>query len=141
MRVVSAAFLSVACIAWAGLSLGAQTPAGRTVWSGVYSDAQAARGETEYVSRCASCHKDDLSGYQSILKGDRFMNEYREATLYRLFDKMKTQMPPENPNGLPADTYRDVTAFVLRANSYPAGEKDMPADKEALDKIFITAKQ
>jgi len=58
-----------------------------------------------------------------------------------LFDKMKTQMPPENPNGLPADTYRDVTAFVLRANSYPAGEKDMPADKEALDKIFITAKQ
>ena len=74
MRVVSAVCLSIVCIASAGLSLVAQTPAGRTVWSGVYSDAQAARGETEYVSRCAGCHRDDLSGYQSLLKGDRFMD-------------------------------------------------------------------
>ena len=93
MRLVVAVFLAIVCVASTGLHLIAQSPPAKTVWSGVYSDPQATRGETEYVSHCATCHKEDLSGYQSILKGDRFMNEYREATLYRLFDKMKTTMP------------------------------------------------
>jgi len=128
MRVGSAAFLSFACIAWASLSLGAQTPAGRTVWSGVYSDAQAARGETEYVSRCASCHKDDLSGYQSILKGDRFMNEYREATLYRLFDKMKTTMPRGAAGTLSDRQYLDIVTYVLKANEFPAGADELKVE-------------
>ena len=128
MRVVWAVFLATACVATAGLSLVAQTPPARTVWSGVYSDSQAARGETEYVARCASCHKEDLSGYQSILKGDRFMNEYREATLYRLFDKMKTTMPRGAAGTLSDLQYIDIVSYVLKANGFPAGTDELTAD-------------
>ena len=39
-------------------TLGAQSP--RTVWDGVYSDAQAKRGRELYSSKCLSCHGADL---------------------------------------------------------------------------------
>jgi mono/diheme cytochrome c family protein len=34
----------------------------RSVWSGVYTDEQAAAGETIYFDRCVACHGDDLAG-------------------------------------------------------------------------------
>jgi mono/diheme cytochrome c family protein len=119
-----------------------QEAAKMTVWDKVYTDDQAKRGEAVYAKSCAACHGEALIGGNAPpLKGDEFVFLWGDKSVGELFEKMKTQMPPESPNGLPADTYRDITAFVLRANSYPAGEKDMPADKEALDRIFITAKQ
>ena len=64
-----------------------------TVWQGVYTEAQAARGEAEYTTHCANCHRDDLSGYNDILKGARFMEKNRESTLHLFFEKTKTTMP------------------------------------------------
>lgn len=127
MRVVVAVFLVIAGAAAAGLNLIAQTPPGKTVWSGVYSEAQAVRGQTEYDSNCASCHLDDMSGYQSVLKGDRFMDEYREAPLYRLFDKMKTTMPRNAAGSLSDHTYIDILSYVLKANDFPAGPEELTA--------------
>ena len=46
-------------------------------------------------------------------------------------------MPPDRPNSLSAQTYRDILAFILRANSYPPGEKELEANH--LDYIIITA--
>jgi mono/diheme cytochrome c family protein len=128
MRRGVAVFVAIVCIASAGLHLIAQVPGGKTVWSGVYSEAQAVRGASEYVARCASCHKEDLSGYQSILKGDRFMNEYREATLYRLFDKMKTTMPRGAAGSLTDRQYIDIVSFVLKSNDFPAGGDELTAE-------------
>jgi mono/diheme cytochrome c family protein len=128
MRLVAAVFLAIVCVASAAFPLFAQAPPAKTVWSGVYSDAQAVRGEAEYVSKCASCHKEDLSGYQSILKGDRFMNEYREATLYRLFDKMKTTMPRGAAGSLTDHQYIDIVSFVLKSNDFPAGGEELKAE-------------
>ena len=34
-----------------------------TVWQGVYTEAQAKRGQSEYTTHCANCHRDDLTGY------------------------------------------------------------------------------
>ena len=28
-----------------------------TVWQGVYTEAQAARGQSEYTTHCANCHR------------------------------------------------------------------------------------
>ena len=128
MRLAGAAFLAIVCVVLTGFHLFAQAPPGKTVWSGVYSDPQAVRGETEYITHCASCHKDDLSGYQSLLKGDRFMSEYREATLYRLFDKMKTTMPRGAAGRLSDHQYIDILTFVLKSNDFPAGGEELKAD-------------
>jgi mono/diheme cytochrome c family protein len=128
MRFAVAVFVVVLCIGPSELPLVAQAPSGKTVWSGVYSEAQAVRGETEYISKCASCHKEDLSGYQSILKGDRFMTEYREAALYRLFEKMKTTMPRGGAGSLTDRQYIDIVSFILKSNDFPAGADELKAD-------------
>src|SRR6266699_3189489 len=107
---------AITCAVLAVVTLTAQSPAGKTVWNGVYSDEQAARGQVEYASHCASCHRDDLSGYQDILKGDRFMSDYREASLYRLFDKIKTTMPRGAAGSLSDHAYLDILTYVLKSN-------------------------
>jgi mono/diheme cytochrome c family protein len=143
MKMRTMAAMGVMCAA-AGFSTVArgQETAKMTVWDKVYTDEQAKRGEAVYAKSCAACHGEALIGGNAPpLKGDEFAFLWGDKSVGELFDRMKTLMPPENPSGLPADTYRDIIAFVLRANSYPAGEKDMPADKEALDRIVITAKQ
>jgi mono/diheme cytochrome c family protein len=35
---------------------------GKTTLDGVYTDAQASRGQKIYTESCSSCHGDDLSG-------------------------------------------------------------------------------
>jgi mono/diheme cytochrome c family protein len=135
MRLVVAMFVALACVAALGLTLTAQSSTGLTVWSGVYSDTQAARGQTAYVTHCASCHQEDLSGYQSILKGDRFMNEYREASLDRLFDKFKTTMPRGAAGSLSDQMYIDILSYVLKSNNFPSGRQELGADD--LDQVLV----
>jgi mono/diheme cytochrome c family protein len=135
MRLVVATLVALACVAALGLTLSAQSASGLTVWNGVYSDTQAGRGQTAYVTHCASCHQEDLSGYQSILEGDRFMNEYREASLDRLFDKFKTTMPRGAAGSLSDQTYIDILSYVLKSNNFPAGRQELAADD--LDHVLV----
>ena len=118
-----------------------QDTAKTTVWDKVYTDEQAKRGEAVYAKTCAACHGDMLIGGNAPpLKGEEFAFIWGDKTVGELFERMKTQMPPEGPDSLAKDTYRDITAFVMKANNYPAGEKELPADEDALNGIFITAK-
>ena len=55
--------ISVGCLASASRLLVAQgAPSGGTVWDGVFTEAQASRGEAAYGRSCAVCHKEDLLG-------------------------------------------------------------------------------
>ena len=112
-------------------------PAG-TVWQGVYTEAQAARGLTEYTTHCASCHRDDLSAYNNILKGRRFMEKYRESSLHLLFDKTKTTMPRGAPATLSDNAYVDIVSYLLKANEFPAGDRELRVDD--LTKIQLVGK-
>jgi mono/diheme cytochrome c family protein len=137
MRFSVAVCIALTCLATPDLrlTLTAQSPANITVWSGVYSDTQAARGQAAYAIHCASCHQDDLSGYQSILKGDRFMNEYREASLDRLYGKLKTTMPRGAAGSLSDETYVDILSYVLKSNEFPAGRQKLGA--EDLSRVLV----
>jgi mono/diheme cytochrome c family protein len=109
-----------------------------TVWQGVYTDAQAARGQSEYSAHCANCHRDDLSGYNSILKGRRFMEKYRESSLHLLFDKTKTTMPRGAPASLSDNAYVDIVSYMLKLNEFPAGAQELRI--EDLTKIQLIGK-
>src|SRR5687767_3133405 len=111
---------------------------GTTVWKGVYTDTQALRGQREYATNCANCHRDDLSGYNDILKGRRFMEKYRESSLHLLFDKTKTTMPRGAPATLSDNTYVDIVAYLLKANEFPAGAQELRV--EDLQKIQLVGK-
>jgi len=54
---------------------------GKTTLDGIYSEPQAARGETIYKESCASCHGDDLSGggQAPALAGKEFNFNLNEA--------------------------------------------------------------
>lgn len=109
-----------------------------TVWQGVYTDAQATRGQSEYATHCANCHREDLSGYNQILKGHRFMEKYRESSLEMLFEKTKTTMPRGAPASLSDKAYVDIVSYLLKENEFPAGVAELRV--EELPKIQLTGK-
>ena len=102
--------------------------AGKTVWDGVYSPAQAERGKATYTKSCAQCHREDLAGYQAILKGDRFMTQWREISLGAFYKTIRTTMPRDVPGSLSNEQYLDITAYVLSYNGFPKGSVELTAD-------------
>ena len=118
-----------------------ETPAAgqRTVWEGVYTDGQAERGQVLYAESCSGCHAPDLRGDNTSpsLVGMSFTFLWGGSTLLALFERIQEQMPPDRPGTLSAQTYRDILAFVLHANSYPLGKQELRVDD--LDQILIAA--
>ncbi len=110
----------------------------RTVWDGVYTEAQAERGQAEYTAECSGCHAADLRGDNTSpsLVGMSFAFLWGGSMLGALFRQVQEQMPTDRPGTLSAQTYRDILAFILRSNSYPQGNKELEADD--LDHIVIT---
>jgi len=105
----------------------AQQPS-RTVWDGVYTPAQAERGRAIYAARCLQCHREDLSAYESVLKGERFMQHWREDSVDSFFQTMKLTMPRGAPGSLSDWMYADLTAYVLQANEFPPGPAELKPD-------------
>ena len=103
----------------------AQAPA--SVLDGVYTAAQAERGEAVYSTRCAMCHEgQDADGPE--LTAAVFLDRWREDTLEPLFTFMKTRMPGNRPGSLDERAYVDVLAYVLQVHGLPAGERELSAD-------------
>jgi mono/diheme cytochrome c family protein len=121
-----------------GVAILTAQDARRTVWDGVFTAAQAERGKTAYADHCIQCHKEDLSAYDSVLMGDRFMQHWREDSVASFFITMKNTMPRGAPASLPDAAYVDITAYVLQANDFPAGAKELSAD--ALENIRVEGK-
>ena len=113
--------------------------AGKTVLGGTYTAAQAQRGQISYERNCASCHKADLSGFSGPpLKGDLFMDRWREFNLDVLFDLIKNTMPQAAPGTLTEGMYLDLLAYMLQANGLPAGAKELIA--ESLSSTLLVGK-
>ena len=135
--VATGVFVTLLCLA--GVVAVAQQ---RTVWDGVYSAPQAERGRSGYMQSCAACHAQDLRGQGTApsLVEESFAFLYNDVSVGELLDKIQKVMPSDRPGSLPAETYRDIVAFLLQANKFPAGDKEMEADAEVLRKVMITAK-
>jgi mono/diheme cytochrome c family protein len=100
----------------------AQAPV--TVLDGVYTHAQAGRGEAVYATRCSGCHEgQDADGPE--LAGKAFLDRWREDTLEPLFTFIRTSMPGNLPGSLDERAYTDVLAYILEANSLPAGTREL----------------
>jgi hypothetical protein len=106
----------------------------RTVWSGVYTAAQAKRGATAYVAECSRCHGDDLERY-SGLRGARFVDNWREDDLGSLWVRIAKTMPVGAPGTLSESMYLDILAFILEANEFPAGDQELTL-KSVMDVRF-----
>ena len=93
-----------------------------TVWDGVYTDAQAARGQAQYEATCRSCHR------EGPRKDEAFMRDWQGTNLDGLFTQIKTTMPASAPSSLTDQAYVDIVAYVLQINAFPAGASELSAD-------------
>jgi mono/diheme cytochrome c family protein len=111
------------------------------VWDGVYTEAQAKRGEAIYYQRCVVCHGPELEGgdMTPALVGGAFTANWNDLSVSELFDRIRISMPLDSPGSLSRAQTADVTAFLLKANKWPAGETELPREAEPLKEIKIEA--
>jgi len=103
--------------------------------AGPYTAEQALAGRSAYQANCAACHAPDLSGREGPqLAGGTFMSQWGDKSAGDLIGFMKTTMPPGGAGGsLPDQTYINLAAFILDANSARPG--DRPLTKESAASI------
>jgi mono/diheme cytochrome c family protein len=102
-----------------------------TTASGVYTAAQAARGEQTYMNVCLSCHP--VGTYAT----EAFRDKWNGAPVSKLFDLVTDTMPKTEPGSLETLDYVHVISYILKVNGAPAGKTPLPADRAALEKIRL----
>jgi mono/diheme cytochrome c family protein len=102
----------------------------RTVWDGVYTEAQAARGVMAFGQSCAGCHALAAEG-RAPLAGEPFWKSFAQKTVGDLLEFVSTNMPNGTPGSLTEPTYRDIVALILKSNGFPAGTTELGGDTTA----------
>ena len=115
----------------------------RSVWDGVYSEEQAARGKNLFINNCSSCHMEDLRGHQDApaLVGDDFLGEWTDQSVDDLSNRIRTSMPQDNPSSLSGQAYIDIVAFLLQSNKFPVGKEELEQERDVLKTITIKKEQ
>lgn len=123
-----------------GLLLVAPAAQARSVWDGVYTEDQAARGAAAYRQNCGRCHGPDLAGTFEIppLVG-RFVPYWSDSTLDVLVDYITHAMPLGRPGSLSPATNTNITAFLLKSNGFPAGAKELSTESAGQKTITFDA--
>ncbi len=99
--------------------------------AGAYTTDQAQRGKSEYGVFCAQCHAVDLDGTLAgdtgapPLHGAPFVLSMEKKGLAAVFDYVKTTMPADEPGSLRESEYVDILAFLIQANGFPAGGREL----------------
>ena len=114
----------------------------RTIWDGVFTQAQADRGRDQYRTSCASCHKADLLGESAAppLAGPEFSQRWAGSTVDDLVTTIRRSMPQDAPDSLGTPAYVDLVSYLLSVSGSPAGASDMPLESAGLKQIQFTAR-
>jgi mono/diheme cytochrome c family protein len=118
-----------------------------SVWDGVYTQEQDARGKKVHSSACARCHglrlngagEPDMPASPAIARAS-FLNQWNEQTLAALFEYVRTTMPTDNPGMLTDQEYIDSVAHMLAVSNMPPGSTELPPDIETLAGIVLEEK-
>jgi S-disulfanyl-L-cysteine oxidoreductase SoxD len=131
--------LAAAALVVVGLTLTLTAQSPRTLWDGVYSEEQAARGEKLYGERCGKCHGDTLGGVEAApaLTGTTFYSNWEGEMLEALSDRIRTTMPQDKPGSLTRAQNADILAYILRVGEYPAGPAPLDSQAGAMAAITV----
>ena len=134
MRVLSSALVALrrtASVVVFSACLGAVSIVGhagqtKTATDGVYSDAQAARGQQAYEAQCVACHGKALEGAVGPpLTGSEFLSVWSARSLSELVDKIEKTMPPQTAGSVSRQQAVDLVAHLLRSGKFPTGQTDL----------------
>ena len=116
-----------------------------SIWDGVYTEAQASRGEFIYEGACGFCHGYRLDGAADDpdmrssppLARAKFLRDWEGRSLAVLFELSKTTMPEDNPDSLGDQEYVDIIAYMLTVGGMPNGDTELSPDSQSLAQILI----
>ena len=108
--------------------------AAKTTLSGIYTVAQAAKGEETYYTLCISCHP------KGTYAGIGFKNNWNNRPLWDLWDWISNKMPKNEPGSLSQPEVLQVMAYILQQNKMPPGKAPLQANENELYKIKIQIK-
>lgn len=104
----------------------------RTIRDGVFSPAQAARGERLFDSICINCHE-----IAEFTGPDAYLEEVEGKPLWDTFEYVWSEMPEDDPASLNPEDYAAVLAYIFSVYGMPTGEADLGIDRESLRAITI----
>jgi S-disulfanyl-L-cysteine oxidoreductase SoxD len=127
------------CLTLGGASFNLLQGQDAAAGDGVYSAAQAKRGEALYQQQCISCHGAamDGAGPYPPLSGDEFLTKYEGQPTLNLYDMIQKLMPATKPGSLSRPEAADLLAYILSFNKFPAGKTDLPNDEDSLKKLVL----
>jgi mono/diheme cytochrome c family protein len=102
-----------------------------SVWDGVYTAEQAARGEEVASTVCFACHS------QSEWTRPLFLGAWNGRAVAGLWGLIEDTMPYDSPGGLTDQEYTDVISYMMELNGMPAGTTELPAEEAALAQIMF----
>ncbi len=116
-----------------------------SVWEGVFTEAQAQRGQAVYEGACGTCHGSRLNGAPDDpdmrssppVARARFLRVWEGLSLGTLLAYTRATMPEENPNSLTQREYVDVIAYQLSVSGMPMGEDELQTDPYGLAHVVI----
>ena len=132
IRLLLALSLTVPVLAVRAAGTQTAAPADTTTTaSGVYTTAQATRGEETYMNTCVGCH---ASGTYST---DAFREKWDGHQLSELYALISENMPKQDPGSLSPKEYAQLVAYLLKINQAPVGQAELEPDVERMKKIRI----
>jgi mono/diheme cytochrome c family protein len=119
-----------------------------SVWTGVYSEAQAARGQTVFLSVCGRCHgprgngagDPEMVAAPAVARGS-FLRKWDGQTVATLLEYVRTTMPTDNPKSLSDQQYLDAITYMFALSNIPTGDADLELDAAVLAGVEITQAQ
>ena len=123
---------ALAVASWGGvLAVGAQSPSAN---DGVYTAAQATKGQALYAQACDTCHQ------PAKFAGAEFTRAYVGRPLNEL-NRAMAEMPQDNPGSLTAEDVASLIAYFLQMNKYPAGPAPLSGEADALKAIMVAPRR
>jgi len=99
-------------------------------------------GHAVYVERCESCHKRGLVGgeHASPLIGDKFWANWEGQSARKLYGRIISTMPANDPGLVPSKDVIDVVGYILAQNGLAVGGQEI-LNPDELNPVSITRRE
>lgn len=98
---------------------------------GIYTLAQAERGEAVYQELCSECHEPE------DWTETAFQGRWADQSTFQLWYYINDRMPYDNPWSLSRQQVTDVLTYILHLNDLPTGDSELGTTDDDIDKYWI----
>ncbi|MEX2467220.1 MAG: cytochrome c [Gemmatimonadota bacterium] len=102
-----------------------------TTLDGIYTAAQADRGEAVYEELCSECHETE------DWTETAFLGRWADQSTFQLWYYINDRMPYDNPWSLSRQQVTDVLTYVLQLNDLPTGQSELGTADDDIDQYWI----